>query len=70
MSKNRNLIRIDMRPAVLQIAQGLVTSDQLLANLRCMVRIQVKDPKAVIEGTRNYRDEGAQFRNDVLAHGR
>jgi len=55
--KNRNLIRIDMRPAVLQIAQGLVTSDQLLANLRCMVRIQVTDPKAVIEGTQNYRDE-------------
>lgn len=55
--KNRNLIRIDMRPTVLQIAQGLVTSDQLLANLRCMARIQVKDPKALIEGTQNYRDE-------------
>lgn len=56
-SKNRTPIRIDMRPAVLHIAQGLVTSDQLLANLRCIARIQVKDPKAVIEGTQNYRDE-------------
>lgn len=46
-----------MRPAVLHIAQGLVTSDQLLANLRCIARIQVKDPKAVIEGSQNYRDE-------------
>src|SRR5262249_12016101 len=52
-----HLIRIDMRPAVFQIVQGLVTSDQLLANLRCMARIQVRDPKAVVEGTQNYRDE-------------
>ena len=56
-SKNRHLITVDMRPAVFQIAQGLVTSDQLLANLRCMARIQVTDPKAVVEGTQSYRDE-------------
>ena len=55
--KNRQLIRIDMRPAVVQIVQGLVTSDQLLANLRCTARIQVTDPRAVVEGTQNYRDE-------------
>jgi regulator of protease activity HflC (stomatin/prohibitin superfamily) len=56
-SKNRHLIRVDMRPAVFQIVQGLVTSDQLLANLRCLARIQVVDPKAIVEGTQNYRDE-------------
>jgi uncharacterized membrane protein YqiK len=56
--KNGNLIRVDMRPAVLQIAQGLVTSDQRLANLRCMARIQVKeDAKAVIEAAQNYQNE-------------
>jgi regulator of protease activity HflC (stomatin/prohibitin superfamily) len=69
--KNGNLIRIDMRPAVLQIAQGLVTSDQLLANMRCMARIQVKDPKAVIEGTQNYRDEVcARLQSMVRAMGK
>jgi regulator of protease activity HflC (stomatin/prohibitin superfamily) len=60
-----------MRPAVFQIVQGLVTSDQLLANLRCMARIQVMDPKAVVEGTQNYRDEvSARLQSIVKAIGK
>jgi len=60
-----------MHPAVFQIAQGLVTSDQLLANLRCMARIQVMDPKAVVEGTQNYRDEvSARLQSIVKAMGK
>jgi regulator of protease activity HflC (stomatin/prohibitin superfamily) len=69
--KNGHLIRVDMRPAVFQIVQGLVTSDQLLANLRCMARIQVMDPKAVVEGTQNYRDEvSARLQSIVKAIGK
>jgi regulator of protease activity HflC (stomatin/prohibitin superfamily) len=55
--KNRMMVKVDMRPEVVQIAQGAVTSDYSPVLLRCVARIQVKDPRAAIESAQNYRHE-------------
>jgi len=55
--KNRTLIKVDTRPEVIQIAQGTVTSDHFPVLLRCIVRIQVRDPKKAIESSQNYRQD-------------
>ena len=51
------MLKVDMRPEVVQIAQGTITSDHFPILLRCVARIQVKDPRAVIESAQNYRNE-------------
>jgi hypothetical protein len=52
-----HLIRVDMRPEAVQIAQGTVTTDRIPVVLRCLVRIQLRDPKAAVESASNYRAE-------------
>ena len=55
--KNSLLIKVDLRPEVFQIAQGTITSDRFPVALRCVARIQIKDPRAVTERAQNYRNE-------------
>jgi len=61
-----HLIRVDMRPEAVQIAQGTVTTDRVPVVLRCLVRIQLRDPKAAVESSSNYRAE-VQARLQSLA---
>lgn len=55
--KDRMMLKIDMRPEVVQIAQGAVTSDHSPVLLRYVARIRVKDPRAAIESSQNYRHD-------------
>jgi len=55
--KNVTLVRMDIRPEVLQIQQGVVTADRTAAVLRCLVQIQINDPRIAIEAARDYRQQ-------------
>ena len=55
--KDPQLIRVDTRPEVCQIAQGTITSDRVPVTLRCVARFQISDAKTAVEATQNYRNE-------------
>jgi regulator of protease activity HflC (stomatin/prohibitin superfamily) len=55
--KNRQFIRVDLRPEVLQVVQGVISADRAPMILRCSARVRIKDPRLAIEAAQNYRDE-------------
>lgn len=54
---NRQLLRIDLRPEVFRLTQGVVSSDRYAVNLVYVARTQIVDPRTSFESTQNYRDE-------------
>jgi regulator of protease activity HflC (stomatin/prohibitin superfamily) len=51
------IVIVDLRPEVIHVTQGIVTSDRARIVLRCLARIQIADPRAAVENNQNYRDE-------------
>jgi regulator of protease activity HflC (stomatin/prohibitin superfamily) len=56
-ARNRQLIRIDLRPEVYRLGQGVISSDHFAINVLYVARAQISDPRASFETTKNYRDD-------------
>jgi regulator of protease activity HflC (stomatin/prohibitin superfamily) len=57
LTRNRQLIRIDLRPEVYRLGQGVISSDHFAINVLYVARAQISDARLSFESTKNYRDE-------------
>jgi regulator of protease activity HflC (stomatin/prohibitin superfamily) len=56
-ARNRQLIRIDLRPEVYRLTQGVISSDHFAVNVLYVARAQITNSRTSFETTKNYSDE-------------